>query len=156
MRMNDLVAWREYAPGGGYSTAQHVEKFKELTKQNENPPYYNVVKKVGGNQTTEDEIRQGYGSHGWSIQAPQITKVNAQLDRVLGLVELNKFYIFSDMTQILTQISNCMWELSEDNKPLNKIKNEAQYHLLACLRYIGSEFVPETVLNRPLGMSYGI
>jgi hypothetical protein len=140
----EFFAFREYAPGAGLSTAQHVEAFKKITDG------YNVIKRVGGNQTTEDEIRQGYSAHGWVINAPKLSKVNAQLDRVLGMIEKNKIFIFNDMTLTLTQIANCMWELTEDNKPLNKIKDEARYHLLACLRYIGSDFTPETATyNQP-------
>ncbi len=138
MRLNDLVIFKEYAPGAGFSTIQHVNKFKELTLG------YNVVKRVGGNVTTEDEIRQGYGAHGWAIQPPQLAKVNAQLDRVIALEELNKLYVFDDLYGLISQLANCMWVLL-DNKPTNKIKDEQLYHLLACLRYIGSEFVPETV-----------
>jgi len=139
MRLNDLVAFEEYLPGGGYSTAQHVNNFKDLTEG------YKVTKRVGGNPNTEDEIRQSYASHGWPITAPILGRVNAQLDRTIGLVELNKLYVFNDMTNTLNQIANCMWELDDENVPMNKIKNEPKYHLLACLRYIGSDFTPETV-----------
>jgi len=135
----NFYCYREYAPGGGYSAAQHSDKFKELTTG------YNVIKRVGGNQTTEDEIRQAYTAHGWPISAPKIAKVNAQLDRVIGLMELNKLFIFDDMHGLLTQIANCLWILDDENKPTNKVQDEARYHLLACLRYIGSDFTPETV-----------
>jgi hypothetical protein len=141
MRVNDLVAFREYAPGPGFSTAQHATRFKELVEG------YQIRKRVGGNQTTEDEIRQGYGAHGWAITAPTLTKVNAQLDRVIGLEEQNKLYIFDDLIVTLSQIANCLWELDDQNKPINKVKDEPEYHLLACLRYIGSDFTPETVVT---------
>jgi hypothetical protein len=142
MRHNDWVCFREYAPGAGYSTAQHVERFKELTTG------YQVTKRVGGNQTTEDEIRQGYNAHGWTITAPHLSKVNAQLDRTLSLIELNKLFIFGDMLGLLTQIANCMWELDDENHTRNKIKDEAKYHLIAALRYIASDFTPETVIDQ--------
>jgi len=139
MRYNDLVAWREYCPGGGFSTAQHRDRFKEFTDG------YKVEKSVGGNVTSEDEIRQGYGAQGWPIQAPKITRVNAQIDRVIGLMELNKFYVFSDMHGLLSELSNCLWQLDEEGKPINKIDNEQRYHRLACARCILSYFTPETV-----------
>jgi hypothetical protein len=135
----DFFAFKEYCPGGGKSTYQHVEAFQEICKG------YNVLRRVGGNVTTEDEIRQGYTAHGWPITAPKITRVNAQLDRVVGLMELNKLFVFNDMYETLTQIANCMWKLDGENKPTNVIANEGRYHLLACLRYIGSEFIPETI-----------
>lgn len=144
----DFYVFKEYSPGGGYSISQHVEAFQELITlpgQNGEPKRYNVLRRVGGNRTTEEEIRQGYTAHGWPIAAPKLDRVNAQIDRVIGLMELNKVFIFSDLIELLTQISNCMWVLDEGNRPKNKIDNEARFHLLACLRYIASDFVPETV-----------
>jgi hypothetical protein len=135
----DFFIFKEYSPGAGISIFQHVQAFQEICKG------YNVLRRVGGNVTTEDEIRQGYTAHGWPITAPKITKVNAQLDRVIGLMELNKVFIFKDLTLTLSQISNCMWKLDETNKPTNKVDREERYHLLACLRCIGSDFTPETV-----------
>lgn len=135
----DFYAFKEYAPGAGFSAAQHVEKFIEFTQG------YNVLRRVGGNVTTEEEIRQNYTAHGWPITAPKVTKVNAQVDRVIGLMELNKLFIFDDLWKLLEEIFNCLWELDNEGRITNKIKNEARYHLLACLRYIGSDFVPETV-----------
>lgn len=139
MRMGDLVAFKEYSPGGGRSAAEHTIEFKNITKD------YVVEKRVGGNRTTEDEIRQAYSAHGWVITAPLIPKVNAQLDRVMGLLELNKLYVFDDMYGLLNQMQNCMWELDVERRITNKVKDEARWHLLACLRYIGSEFKPETI-----------
>ena len=139
VRRGDFVLFREYAPGAGLSTFQHVESFKEITFG------YKVTRSVGGNLTTEDEIRQGYGSHGWQIMAPRIGRVNAQLDRLIGLLELNKIHIFEDCLGTLGMIANCMWELDEDNHTTNKIRDEAKYHFIACLRYFGSDFIPETI-----------
>ena len=139
MRYNDLIAFREYCPGGGFSIAQHRDRFQEFTKG------YEVKKSVGGSVSGEDEIRQGYTAHDWNIQAPVIRQVNAQIDRVIGLMEGNKLYAFSDMHLLLAELSNCLWQLDEESQPMSKIDNEQRYHLLACLRYIGSDFTPDTV-----------
>ncbi len=133
----DYVIFREYAPGSR-TIAQHVGWFKEYTAG------YNVFKSVGGNQTTEDEIRQGYMAHGWPITAPIIGKVNTQIERVRGLFGLNKIWIFNDLIGLLSQLSSCMFRLDDTNRPLNEIKDEPKYHYLACLRYLFSDFVPET------------
>jgi hypothetical protein len=137
----DFFIFKEYCPGSGYSADQHVKNFQEICKG------YNVLKRVGGNVTTEDEVRQLYTAHGWPITAPKIAKVNAQVERVIGLIELNKIFIFSDLVELLSQISNCMWVLDEENRATNKIDNEHKFHLLSCLRYIGSDFTPETVVS---------
>ena len=78
----------EYLPGAGRSTHEHVEAFKEITEG------YNVVASWGGSHQ-EDEIRQGYTAEGWHIQESKINKVSAQLDKVIGAMELNKIYIYS-------------------------------------------------------------
>lgn len=141
MRQNDLVAFQEYAPGAGFSMGQHIERFKELVKG------YTVKCSRGGNLNTEDEIRQGYTRAGWLILPPILERKNSQIDRVIAIEESNKLYIFDDLWQTLSQISNCMWKLDADNKPTNVIDNEQVYHLLAALRYIcsDSEFTPETI-----------
>jgi len=134
----DLHFFAEYAPGPGKSIANNVEAFKEITKDRD------VVKSVGGNVTSEDEIRQGYTKHGWPIMAPAWAKVNVQVERVIALMERNRIIIYSNLHGLLSQIANCLWVLDEENRPTNKIDNESRYHLLACLRYIGSDFTPET------------
>lgn len=135
----DFFIYKEYSPGSGYSTAQHVENFESITKG------YNVIVSVGGNRTTEDEIRQGYGSHGWIIIAPRKKEVKLQIDRTIGHMELNKIKIFKNCTNTLAQISSCMWKLDDEGHVTNDIDNEKKYHLLACLRYIASDFRPDTV-----------
>lgn len=140
MRLNDLVCFKEYSPGG-MGAPQHVNAFKEITQG------YRVVKSVGGNVTTEEQTRQLYGMHGWSIQSPTITHINAQIDRVIGLMELNKIYCFDDNLNWLEELMNCLWIPSPDGIPTNKIKDEARYHLSACARYILSDFTPETVYS---------
>lgn len=130
LRYGDYVAFSEYAPGAGFSTAQHADRFKEIAKG------YQIELSVGGNVTTEEEIRQGYRSQGWMIRAPEITKVNAQIDRVIGLFEQKQIFIFEDLYRLLSQIAECMWIVDEDKRTTNKIKDEAKYHLLAALRYL--------------------
>ena len=146
----ELFIWKEYAPGGGRSAYEHTQEFKKIVTLPgqpgiDNPKTYNIIKRIGGNVTTEDEIRQAYTAHGWPIAAPKITKVGSQIDRVRGLMNLNKIYIFEDLKGLLGEISNCLWVIDDQGQPTNKIKDEARYHLLACLRYGGSEFIPETV-----------
>ena len=140
MRQGDLVFWREYAPGPGFSTAQHVARFKEMVKG------YAVKRSRGGNLNSEDEIRQGYTREGWVILPPALEKKNTQIDRMINLEENNKIYIFDDMWQTLTQMANCLWKL-KDGVITNEIDNEVIYHLLASMRYIvsDSDFTPETV-----------
>lgn len=132
LRYGDYVIFREYAPGSGLSTNQHVDKFKGFAEG------YRVELSAGGNLTTEDEIRQGYGNSGWVIRPPLIGRVNVQIDRVTTLMEHGKIYIFEDLFGLMSEIANCMWELDQDKRPLNKIQNESRYHLLSCLRTLAT------------------
>ena len=136
-----FYAFHEYLPGPGRSTAQHVEEFKKIVAVR------TVLRRAGGNQTTEDEIRQGYGAHGWPIQAPTIAHVPAQIDRVYALMKLNKLFVFDDLANTLDQLFTFSYELDDKYEPTDKYDDEASMHLLACLRYIVSNFTPETVVN---------
>jgi hypothetical protein len=139
MRPNDLVAFREYLPGGGFSEDTHVANWKEITNG------YQVRLSAGGNVTTEEEIRHLYGRAGWAIAPPSVTKVNAQLDKVVSLMEFNQIYVFNDLYHYLEELMNCLWEIDADGKPSNKIKNEKNYHLCAAVRVILSSFNTQAV-----------
>jgi len=138
-----FYAYKEYLPGAGYSTAQHVEEFKRITEG------VIVLKRAGGSHQ-EEEIRQGYTAHGWPIQEPKIQRVLPQVDKVIGLMELNKYFIFNDLYHYLEEIMNCLWKRDSDGVITNEIQDEQRYHLCACARYILSDFTPETVIsNKP-------
>ena len=66
---------------------------------------------------------------------------------MIGLEENNRLYVFDDLFLTVSQLANCLWELDSENKPVNKVKDEARWHLLAALRYVGSDFTPETSFN---------
>lgn len=135
-----FYAYHEYLPGPGRSTAQHVEEFKRLTEGT------TVLKRAGGSHQ-EDEIRQGYTAHGWPIQEPKINRVLPQVDRVIGLMELNKYFIFNDLYHYLEEIMNCLWKRDSKGEITDEIQDEQRYHLCAAARYILSDFTPETVVT---------
>lgn len=139
MRPNDLVVFKEYLPGGGFSADSHVQNFKEFTRG------YQVKMSAGGNVTSEDEIRQLYGKAGWAISAPIKTKPAAQIENVISLMEFNQVYVFNDCYHYLEELMNCLWEIDTDGNPANKIKNEQNYHLASCARYILSSFNTQVV-----------
>jgi len=141
MRYGDFVAYKEYLPGPGYSTAQHVEKFKTMAGG------ATIVKRAGGSHQ-EEEVREAYRVHGWKIQEPEIRKVLPQVDRVIGLMELNKLFVFEDLYRYLEELENCLWERDAHGVITNKIQDEQRYHLCACARYILSDFTPETVIGK--------
>ncbi len=141
----NFYLFHEYLPGAGRSTYEHSEQFKKIIGlKADGKPAYNVIKRVGGSHQ-EDEIRQGYGAHGWTINEPKINKVETQIDKVIGLHQLNKVFVFRDCTHYLDEKRSFSRELDERGLPTEKIADEARFHLMAAERYILSDFTPETV-----------
>ncbi len=145
-----FYVFREYLPGSGRSTADHVEAFKEIVAlpgqgDVEEPKTYNVMMRAGGSHQ-EDEVRQGYAAHGWYIQEPALHRVAPQIDKVVGIMELNRLFVFDDLIDYPEELMNCLWERDTDGMITNVIENEKRYHLCACARYCLSEFTPETIV----------
>jgi len=137
LRYGDYVAFNEYSPGAGYSAQQHIDRFTEITEGRK------MERIVGGNVNSEEETRQLYRRLGWNVVAPQISSVKLQVDRAIAIVEGNQLYVFEDLHRFLVQLANCMWVLDNENRPTNKIKDEAKYHLLACFRYLATVLAPK-------------
>jgi hypothetical protein len=138
LRIGDYVAFNEYAPGSGTSAAQHIDKFKEIMGITPDNKSRLPVLSVGGNLTTEQQTRELYTRLGWRINPPTIKYVNAQVDRFIALIEQRQFYVMDDLHGILDELANCMWELDANKVPQNKIRNEAHYHRIACLRTLAT------------------
>jgi hypothetical protein len=135
----NFFLFAEYLPGSGRSTYEHVQEFKRITAG------HNTLKRVGGSHQ-EDEIRQGYSSHGWIICEPKIHSVESQIDRIIGMHRLNKIFIFRDMRNYLDEKRSFARNLDEQGKVTERIENEDRFHLMAAERYILSDFRPETAV----------
>lgn len=141
----NFFAYHEYVPGGGRSAYEHVVEFKRLTEG------VTVLKRVGGSHQ-EGEIREAYRSQGWNITEPTRKAdqtsgpgtVLAQIDRVRGLMEHNRLFVFEDLIALREELANCLWDIGPDGRPLDgKVKDASRFHLLDCLRYVASEFKVE-------------
>ena len=133
-----FYAYREYFPGRGISTYQHVEVFKEITAD------VTVLKRAGGSHQ-EDEIRQGYTAQGWPIQEPKILNVNARIDRVRGIMEKNQLFVFSTLTRLRGELATYLWKVDVDGRITDEIYNKSAFHMCDCMAYILSDFTPERV-----------
>jgi len=132
--------FNEYLPGAGVAVHERTEAFKRITEG------YNVLKRVGGSHT-EMENRQAYTAHGWSITEPKLNRVEPQIEKVIGFHQLNKIMVFRDMEHYLDEKRIFSRELDSENHPTAKIKDESRFHLMACERYLISDFIPETVVS---------
>jgi hypothetical protein len=135
-----FYACDEYLPGPGRSTAEHTAEFKRLTAGS------NVLKRCGGSHQ-EDEIRQGYAAHGWPIAEPRVRNVEAGIDRVYGLMKLGKLFVFSDLYRLLDELGSYSRVLDDVYNPTDEIEDKSDYHLLDAMRYILSDFRPDTVVS---------
>ena len=102
-----------------------------------------VDTRAGGSHQ-EDEIRQGYSVHGWPIKEPKIGNVGAGIDKVRGMFDLDKIRIFDDMALTLSELSVYKWKVDPNGIITNEIEDKAKFHLMDCMRYILSDFTPET------------
>ncbi len=134
----NFYEFAEYLPGAGRSPYEHSEEFKRITEGR------NVIWRTGGSHQEEDS-RQLYNEHGWIIKEPKINSVKAQVDKVIGMMERNKIFVFKSLTNRYEELMNCLFEPNENGVPSDKIKDEAKYHLSACARYLYCNFTPETV-----------
>ena len=135
-----FYAYHEYLPGVGYSTYQHVQAFKELTKG------VNVLKRAGGSHQ-EDEIRQGYSAQGWHIQEPKILNVNARIDRVRAMMEKNQIFVFNTLHRFLEELMTYLWKVDADGRITDEIYNKPAFHLCDAMAYILSDFTPERAVS---------
>lgn len=145
LRHNDLVVFHEYLPGGGRSTATHVEEFQRITKG------YTMARSTGGNHN-EDGSRGDFTKTGWVIVEPPIgseggPSLKQQVDRVVAVMEFNKWHVFDDLIYYLEELATCAWKFDKEGNRTNEIDGEARFHLCACARYGLSlrDFTPEPV-----------
>lgn len=134
----NFYLFQEYVPGSGFGIYDHVQRFKDITKD------YHVIMRVGGSHQ-EDEIRQGYTAQGWPITEPKNSGDRKyQIQKVQALHRLNKVFVFNDLREYLREKLSFAYEKNE-GQLLDKIKDEPKFHLMAAERYILSDFVPETI-----------
>lgn len=127
-----LYAYREYLEGG-MSAAEHVEKLKELSKDD------NIIKCVGGSPG-EDGWRESFTVAGWPIFQPIVKDVEVGINKVYAFHKANKMFIFSDLIQTIEQLQTYSRELDDSYQATDKIKEKQKFHLMDAMRYIGSEF----------------
>lgn len=141
MRMGDLVAFTEYLPGAGKSTAVNVEAFQDIVKDRK------VEASAGGSHQEEDS-RGVYTQQGWPIQEPTFSGLRPQVDRVIAFMELDKLFVFNDLVYYLAELASCAWKYDREGNRTNEIDGEARFHLCACVRYILSLEAAGTAFNK--------
>lgn len=147
----NFYLFQEYLPGPGLSAAQHVIAFKKIIvlpgeEGKDTPRTYNVIKRVGGNKATEGEVRQAYTDHGWVINEPKLGHVAPRIDKVIGMHQLNKIFVFRDCRNYLDEKHTFSRKLDAQQNVTMEIQDEARYHCMSAEQYIISDFTPETAV----------
>ena len=132
--------FNSYLPGTGVSVHERVNAFKKIVEG------HHVIWRVGG-APSEEETRQAYNAHGWVITAPKVTHVEPQIEKVIGLHQLNKVMVFRDLENYLDEKRTFSRKLDDNNQVTSEISNEQRYHLMAAERYLLSNFTPETAVG---------
>lgn len=140
---HDLFIYRAYL-GGSRSIGEHVVEWDRLMVKGEKE---RIIKRIGGAPRIEDGWREAFRQHGWPISppGPKVEKPDQQILRVYELFKKPKLFVFDDLTGVIDDIVGLSYKLDDEQKPTDKIENDASSHYAACLRYIGSDFTPETV-----------
>lgn len=134
----DFYLYKSYK-GGSKSVGEHTEEFRKMSVGE------NIIKRVGGAPRIEDGWREAFTLQGWPILSPKVKKPEQQILRVYELIKRNKFFVFDDLTEVITDIVGLAYKLDDQNLPTDKLENDVSSHYCAALRYIGSDFSPETV-----------
>lgn len=134
----DFYIYKSYLQGSK-SVGEHVATFKEQGVGE------NILKRVGGAPRIEDGWREAFTLQGWPILPPKVKKPEQQILRVYELFKRNKLFIFDDLTDVIEDIIGLSYKLDDQKQPTDKVENDAASHYSAALRYIGSDFTPETV-----------
>jgi hypothetical protein len=67
-----------------------------------------------------------------------VTEVEVGINRVYGLLQTQRLFIFDDLVELLDEVGSYSRELDEMGNPTEAIADKSSYHLLDALRYIGS------------------
>jgi len=73
---------------------------------------------------------------GVPILRPPVSDVEAQIDRVIGLLRGHRLFIGRGLTGLLNELTTYSRELDAHGQPTERIANKAAYHRLDALRYV--------------------
>lgn len=91
-----------------------------------------------GGAGSEGQWRLEFGRGGLPIKEPPVADVEVGIDRVYGLFQTQRLFIFDDLDEILDEIGSYTRETDDTGNPTEAIADKSTYHLLDALRYIGS------------------
>lgn len=102
--------------------------------------YREPVRIAYGGARSETERRREWAIAGFPVAEPQISDVEAQIDRVNGLFKARRLFVFDSLTELRADLRTCSRELDDAGEPLLKIADKVRWHRLDALRYLTSAY----------------
>lgn len=97
-----------------------------------------------GGAKSETQQRADWRAAGVYVNEPQVSDVEAGIDRVIALFKTQRLYVFDSCHGTLSEIGTYARELDDLNQPTEKIKNKETFHRLDALRYVSQGLeIPE-------------
>lgn len=113
---------------GDKTTAEHAAALKrDLAGVN--------LRTVHGGSKSETQQRMDWQAAGVMMLEPEVSDVEAGIDRVIALFKTSRLYVFDTCRGLLDELGTYSRDVDELNQPLEKIKNKERYHRLDALRY---------------------
>lgn len=123
-----------YFPGKALPIREHVRLIKQK--------YPNYDRFVGGAQG-EGSFREEFWQNGLRVEAPEITDVQAGIDRLYGLISQEKLYVVEDLAEWWAELYTYQYETDPetgDVLPDLKIKSKRRFHHMDATRYLATLF----------------
>lgn len=125
-----LNVYREYVQPFGVTTPDHVREVLALSKGEM------ILAWVGGGPS-ERQARADWEGAGIPLQAPPITEVWSQIDRVYNLLKEFKLVIHDSCVNLLSEIGSYARKYNKATGEFtNQIENKESFHSGDALRYI--------------------
>ena len=132
-QISNYYLYREYL-GGNRSAAEHVTEVRRLSEGEW------LVNFVGGSWS-EGQWRREWAAAGINVRKPPISDVEVGIDRVYGLHQENRIYVFNTCNGYLDEKMRYSRKLDDRGEPTEAIEDKQTFHRLDAERYIMSHLV---------------
>lgn len=110
---------------------------------------------VGGSHQ-ESGWREAWGLSGLGVAEPSILRVESQIACLYAAFKTRKLKVLASCSKLLDEITEFAYELDDAGEPTEKLKDEAKFHRLAALRYIGTRLFKAVEMGRTARLRGGM
>lgn len=134
-----FVVYRTTLTGSTTTTVSYGEQARMVMEYPDFPFVHNWT----GGAASEKYFRNDYDEAGIIVNEPPFKEVSAGISAVYALMKTNRFYVFSDQTNLLTNpdsnedhsILSYSRKIDDEGNILDDIEHKERYHLLDGIRY---------------------